>query len=208
MSTIRPCREDERPAILEIVNTAAEAYRGVIPADRWHEPYMRMCELEREVAVGVAFWGYEADGVLLGIMGIQPVGGVDLIRHAYVSPGSQGHGIGGALLAHLTRSSTRRILVGTWAAAEWAIRFYRRHGFELVPHERKAELLRTHWTIPDRQIETSVVLAKPPLAEPPTRRDGPIEEAGSPREGQPPPPGRDPPAPAGPGSATQRDPSG
>src|SRR3954470_18862763 len=130
MSSIRPCRDDERTAILAIVNAAAEAYRGVIPADRWHEPYMRLSELESEIAGGVAFWGYEADGELVGIMGIQPVRDVDLIRHAYVSPGSQRRGGGGALLGHLARPSERRMLVGTWAAADWAIRFYRRHGFE------------------------------------------------------------------------------
>jgi GNAT superfamily N-acetyltransferase len=163
MSTIRPCRDDERPAILAIVNAAAEAYRGVIPADRWHEPYMPADELDGEIAAGVVFWGYEADGELVGIMGIQQVRDVDLIRHAYVAPGSQGRGVGGALLQHLARSATRRILVGTWAAAEWAIRFYERHGFELVSPERKAELLEAYWAIPERQIETSVVLANPPL---------------------------------------------
>lgn len=163
MATIRPCRDDECAAILAIVNAAAEAYRDVIPADRWHEPYMPASELDREIAGGVVFWGYEADGALVGIMGIQSVRDVDLIRHAYVSTGSQRHGVGGALLEHLARSTTRRMLVGTWAAADWAIRFYRRHGFELVSPERKAELLKTYWTIPDRQIETSVVLAKPPL---------------------------------------------
>jgi GNAT superfamily N-acetyltransferase len=147
--------------MLAIVNAAAEAYRGVIPADRWHEPYMAHDELDREIAAGVVFWGYEEDGALLGVMGIQPVGDVDLIRHAYVSPASQGHGVGGALLAHLRRLSERRMLVGTWAAAEWAIRFYRRHGFEQVTPERKSELLRTYWDIPERQIETSVVLADP-----------------------------------------------
>jgi GNAT superfamily N-acetyltransferase len=165
MAKIRPCRDDERAAILAIVNAAAEAYRGVIPADRWHEPYMPALELAGEIAAGVAFWGYEVDGALVGIMGIQRVGDVDLIRHAYVSPGSQGRGVGSALLARLAGSATRRMLVGTWAAAEWAIRFYRRHGFELVPPELKAELLKTYWTIPDRQIETSVVLASPPLHE-------------------------------------------
>jgi GNAT superfamily N-acetyltransferase len=108
------------------------------------------------------FWGYEDDGELVGIMGIQPVGDVELIRHAYVAPGRQRHGVGGALLEHLTRLSTRNMLVGTWAAAEWAIRFYRRHGFELVSPARKTELLKTYWTIPERQIETSVVLAKRP----------------------------------------------
>jgi GNAT superfamily N-acetyltransferase len=163
MTRLRRCRDDEGPAILAIVNAAAEAYRGVIPADRWREPYMPPAELERELAAGVAFWGYEADGALVGIMGIQPVRDVDLIRHAYVSPGSQGRGVGGALLAHLARSTTRRMLVGTWAAADWAIRFYRGRGFELVSPETKTTLLQTYWSIPDRQIETSVVLAKPPL---------------------------------------------
>lgn len=160
---IRRCRDGERAAILAIVNAAAEAYRGVIPADCWHEPYMPLRKLDSEIAAGVAFWGYEADGALVGIMGIQPVRDVDLIRHAYVSPGSQRHGVGGALLEHFARSTTRRMLVGTWAAADWAIRFYRRHGFELVSPERKAALLKTYWNIPDRQIDTSVVLANPPL---------------------------------------------
>jgi GNAT superfamily N-acetyltransferase len=163
MATIRPCRDDERPAILAIVNAAAEAYRGVIPADRWHEPYMPAAELDHEIADGVAFWGYEADGALLGIMGIQAMSDVDLIRHAYVAPGTQRRGIGGALLEHLMRKATRRVLVGTWAAAEWAIRFYRRHGFEPVPAAQIAPLLRAYWKIPERQIETSVVLARPPL---------------------------------------------
>jgi GNAT superfamily N-acetyltransferase len=158
VSSVRPCRDDERGAILAIVNEAAEAYRGVIPPDRWHEPYMPAEELDDEIAAGVAFWGYEADGALLGIMGIQPVDDVDLIRHAYVTPGSQRRGVGGALLEHLTGSATRTLLVGTWAAADWAIRFYERHGFELVSPQRKSELLRTYWTIPDRQVETSVVL--------------------------------------------------
>jgi GNAT superfamily N-acetyltransferase len=165
MTSIRPCRDDERAAILAIVNAAAEAYRGVIPADRWHEPYMPARELDAEIDAGVAFWGYEVHGTLLGIMGIQPVGDVDLIRHAYVAPGSQRHGVGSALLGHLTRATTRRILVGTWAAADWAIGFYRRHGFEPVSPERTAALLETYWTIPDRQIETSVVLASPPFDE-------------------------------------------
>jgi GNAT superfamily N-acetyltransferase len=163
MGDIRPCRDDERPAVLAIVNAAAEAYRGVIPADRWHEPYMDSSELQRELAGGVGFWGYEADGALIGVMGIQPVGDVDLIRHAYVLPGYQGKGVGRTLLRHLQNLTSRRMLIGTWAAADWAIRFYRRNGFELVTDVRKAELLRTHWTIPDRQIETSVVLANPPF---------------------------------------------
>jgi GNAT superfamily N-acetyltransferase len=159
---IRPCRADEHAEIAAIVNAAAEAYRGVIPPDRWHEPYMSIGELEGELAAGVTFWGYEADGALLGIMGIQPAGEYALIRHAYVAPGRQRRGVGGALLAHLMRGIDRPMLVGTWAAAEWAIGFYRRHGFELVSPERKTELLRAHWAIPERQIETSVVLAHPP----------------------------------------------
>ena len=158
MGSIRPCREGERATILAIVNAAAEAYRGVIPADRWREPYMPAQELDAEVAAGVAFWGYEADGSLIGVMGIQPVRDVVLIRHAYVEPQSQGRGVGGALLEHLMSATTQPVLVGTWAAAEWAIAFYRRHGFEPVGPDRTAELLRTYWTIPERQIETSVVL--------------------------------------------------
>jgi GNAT superfamily N-acetyltransferase len=155
---IRPCRDDERDAILAIVNAAAEAYRGVIPADRWHDPYMPAHELDAEIAAGVRFWGCEADGELAGVMGIQTVRDVELIRHAYVRPADQGAGIGGALLAHLLRTATRPLLVGTWAAAEWAIRFYRRHGFEPASQD----LLRTYWSIPERQVETSVVLAYAP----------------------------------------------
>jgi GNAT superfamily N-acetyltransferase len=160
MGSIRPCRDDERDAILAIVNAAAQAYRGAIPADRWHEPYMPAGELDDEIAAGVVFWGYEQDGELVGVMGIQPVRDVVLIRHAYVAPEHQGAGIGGALLEHLLSSSDGRLLVGTWAAAEWAIRFYERHGFALVSPERKAELLRAYWSIPERQVETSVVLAR------------------------------------------------
>jgi GNAT superfamily N-acetyltransferase len=163
--SIRVCRDDERAAILEIVNAAAEAYRGVIPADRWHDPYMPSEELDGEIEAGVEFWGYEDDGALLGVMGVQAVRDVDLIRHAYVLPDSQGKGVGGALLQHLVSSTSRQLLVGTWAAAEWAIRFYRGHGFEQVDPATKTHLLQTYWTIPERQIETSVVLARPPLGE-------------------------------------------
>src|SRR5438067_709611 len=164
MSRIRLCRDDDRGAILAIVNAAAEAYRGVIPEDCWHEPYMPAHELESEIAAGVEFWGYEADNAVVGVMGVQPVRDVDLIRHAYVLPAQQAHGVGGALLQHLRRRSAQRMLIGTWAAAEWAVRFYCRHGFELVPPERKTALLQTYWTVPDRQIATSAVLANPPLA--------------------------------------------
>ena len=148
--------------MLSIVNAAAEAYRDVIPADRWHDPYMPSHELDAEIAAGVDFWGYEADGCLIGVMGIQPVLDVHLIRHAYVRPGRQRLGVGGALVSHLRPLSTRRMLVGTWTAADWAIRFYQRHGFELLDSERSAALLRSYWTIPDRQIETSVVLESHP----------------------------------------------
>jgi GNAT superfamily N-acetyltransferase len=165
MTSIRPCRDDDRAAILAIVNAAAEAYRDVIPADRWHEPYMPWDELGSEIAAGVAFWGYEEDGRLAGVMGFQSVRDVDLIRHAYVLPSSQRRGIGGALLGHLRQLSTRPILVGTWEASDWAIRFYRRHGFELVAPARKAVLLKAYWNVPDRQIEVSVVLASPPVDE-------------------------------------------
>ena len=160
MRTIRRCGDDERGQIAAVVNAAAEAYRGVIPADRWHEPYMPRDELDAAIADGVAFWGCERDGTLVGVMGIQRVRDVDLIRHAYVSPGSQRSGIGGKLLEHLTLSISRPLLVGTWAAAEWAIRFYRRHGFELVSPRRKTELLKDYWAIPERQVETSVVLVR------------------------------------------------
>jgi GNAT superfamily N-acetyltransferase len=158
---IRRCRDDELAAIGVIVNAAAVVYRGVIPEDRWVEPYMPAAELEGEIAAGVEFWGYEEDGSLLGVMGIQPVQDVTLIRHAYVAPGTQGRGIGGALLAGLEARGSGQLLVGTWAAASWAIRFYERHGFVAV--DDPAALLRRYWSIPERQIETSVVLAKPPL---------------------------------------------
>ena len=160
---MRVCRTADRDRILEIVNAAAEAYRGVIPDDCWHEPYMPPSELDHEIAAGVSFRGYDVDGSLIGVMGIQPVNDVDLIRHAYVMPGSQGRGVGTTLLKTLRLRSVRPMLVGTWAAADWAIGFYRRHGFELVGNQQSASLLRRYWAIPDRQIETSVVLANPPL---------------------------------------------
>lgn len=164
MDTIRLCRPDERAAILAIVNAAAERYRGAIPADCWHEPYMTAEQLERDIAAGVTFWGYvDEGGELLGVMGIQPVKDVTLVRHAYVRPDQQGRGIGARLLAHLEGLTSRQILIGTWADAEWAIRFYQGRGYTLVPRSETAELLRTYWTISPRQIETSVVLAKPPI---------------------------------------------
>jgi len=158
--SIRRCSDDEHAAILAIVNAAAEAYRGVIPADRWHEPYMPAEELEAEIASGVEFWGYEADGQLLGVMGIQPVRDVHLIRHAYVAPAAQRRGVGGALLEQLLAEMDGRVLVGTWASAQWAVDFYLRHGFVHVGPELTRELLRDYWSIPERQVATSVVLER------------------------------------------------
>lgn len=165
MSTIRRCGT-ETAEILTIVNLAAEAYRGVIPSDRWRQPYMPESELHEEIERGVEFWGFEAQGNLLAVMGIQPVRDVDLIRHAYVLPGHQRLGVGSRLIEQLRRTSARRMLVGTWAAASWAIDFYRRHGFALVEEEERVGLLKTYWDIPARQIETSVVLSSDEPIEP------------------------------------------
>ncbi len=160
--SIRACEVRDRAAIVEIINAGALAYRGVIPADRWHEPYMSAAELDAELAAGVVFHGEEANGQLRGVMGIQDVGDVQLIRHAYVAPAAQGRGIGGALLEHLISDGTEPVLIGTWAAAQWTIAFYLRHGFAQVSDEDKTRLLRRHWTVPERQIETSVVLRRDP----------------------------------------------
>jgi GNAT superfamily N-acetyltransferase len=163
-STIRPCAEPDVADILRIINAAAIAYRGVIPADRWHEPYMPLAELQAEMAAGVRFTGYCSAGTLVGVMGIQQVRNVRLIRHAYVLPEWQGHGVGFKLLDHLRGSDDRPILIGTWAAANWAIRFYERNRFALVPRDAIAPLLQTYWNVPERQMETSVVLASPALS--------------------------------------------
>ena len=148
--------------MLGIINTAAAAYRGAIPADCWQEPYMSAAELHAELAAGVEFWGHEEQGTLVGIMGNQTVRDVDLIRHAYVRPEWQRRGVGAALIVHLRTLTPRRMLVGTWAAASWAIRFYERHGFRLVAPHSTRSLLETYWRIGERQLETSVVLANPP----------------------------------------------
>ena len=155
---IRRCNDADFTAIEAIVNEAAEAYRGAIPADCWHEPYMTGSDLTTEIAAGVNFWGWEEYGALAGIMGLQKVRDATLIRHAYVLPFHQGRGVGGALLAALAVQATKPLMVGTWAAATWAIRFYERHGFRLVSTEEKDRLLSTYWSIPLRQQETSVVL--------------------------------------------------
>ena len=157
--TIRRCCPDESGVIGEIINDAARAYRGVIPEDRWHEPYMSSAELEEQVKGGVVFWGMEQDGRLAGVMGIQPVQEVTLIRHAYVRTACRNQGIGSDLLRHLRALTARPILIGTWAAAHWAISFYEKHGFRRVSPAEKDRLLKKYWSIPERQIETSVVLA-------------------------------------------------
>jgi len=157
---IRRCIDADIPAIDAIVNDAAEAYRGVIPADCWHEPYMARTHLVAEIAAGVDFWGWDEAGVLVGVMGLQKVRDVTLIRHAYVRPSHQSRGVGGALLTTLAGQTAGSLLVGTWAAAEWAIRFYERHGFRLVPTEEKDDLLSSYWSIPSRQRQTSVVMAR------------------------------------------------
>ena len=156
---IRQSREADRAAILAIVNDAAQAYRGVIPVDRWHDPYMSADELEREIAGGVVFWVAEQEGLVSGVMGIQDKGEVALVRHAYVAPNIQKKGVGTALLRHVEGLAAKPILIGTWASASWAIEFYRRNGFTVVPTGEKDRLLRRYWSIPERQIETSVVLA-------------------------------------------------
>ena len=155
---IRPCTPTDFDTICAIVNDAAMAYKGVIPTDRWHEPYMPEAELRAAIDSGVAFWGFEMDGVLVGVMGLQPEQDVTLIRHAYVRTIHRRHGIGGQLLRFLLSQATTPMLVGTWAAAGWAIRFYQKHGFRLVTPEEKDRLLPKYWGVPQRQIETSVVL--------------------------------------------------
>jgi GNAT superfamily N-acetyltransferase len=162
---IRPCKPQDFDQIHEIINDGAAAYKGNIPADRLRDPYMSREELQHEVDHGVTFWGYESEGGLLGVMGTQDVDDpqkarpVTLIRHAYVRTTAQGQGIGAQLLGHLRIMTTRPVLIGTWADAIWAIRFYQRHGFETVSTSEKEQLLRRYWTVPDRQIATSVVLA-------------------------------------------------
>ena len=156
---IHRCEQNDFKAIYSIVNDAAEAYRGIIPADRWKEPYMPEEELRHEIDKGVLFWGYEEEGELVGVMGIQHVKDVTLVRHAYVRTLRRNRGIGAELLSALRKQTARPLLVGTWRDAVWAVRFYERHGFRLVSPEEKERLLRRYWSIPERQIETSVVLA-------------------------------------------------
>ena len=159
---IRQCTQGDFETIYAIVNAAAQAYKGVIPADRWHDPYMPREELRQAIDSGVQFWGYEQDGTLVGVMGVQPVLDVTLIRHAYVRTSHRRHGIGGQLLRFLMSRIGTPTLIGTWAAADWAIRFYEKHGFKLVTPAEKDRLLPKYWGVSARQIETSVVLGQLP----------------------------------------------
>ena len=153
------CEQNDFNEIYEIINDAASAYRGIIPADRWHEPYMTVEELKKQIAEGVEFWSYTEDDKIIGVMGIQFKKDVTLIRHAYTRTTERKKGTGSKLLEHLRTIATKPVLIGTWADAKWAIEFYQKHGFRLLPEEEKNNLLRKYWTIPARQIETSVVLA-------------------------------------------------
>lgn len=155
---IRKCADGDFETIHEIVNDAAQAYKGVIPQDCWKEPYMTKEELKHEIDQGVEFWGYEEGGRLVGVIGIQRFGDVTLIRHSYVRTNERNRGIGGRLLSFLRAQTALPILIGTWGDAVWAVRFYERHGFRLVPPEEKDRLLRKYWSVPERQMESSVVL--------------------------------------------------
>ena len=157
---IRRCEDSDFGSIYEAINDAAAAYKGIIPEDRYHEPYMSADELRRQIEEGVVFWAYEADGRIAGVMGIQHVGDVTLIRHAYVRTVLRNKGIGGQLLRHLLSLTARPVLIGIWADAHWAVRFYEKYGFARVSTEEKNRLLRTYWRIPERQVETSVVLRR------------------------------------------------
>ena len=156
---IRQCDDKDFDSIYSIINEAARVYRGVIPENRWKEPYMSRDELQHEIDEGVVFWGYQEEADLIGVMGSQHVQDVTLIRHAYIRPANQNQGIGGKLLSELRTQTDRQILIGTWAAAVWAIRFYEKNGFRLVSPREKDRLLKKYWSIPERQVETSVVLA-------------------------------------------------
>jgi N-acetylglutamate synthase-like GNAT family acetyltransferase len=158
---IRKCTQQDLFVIYEIINDAALAYKGVIPEDRWHEPYMPIEELKHEIDDGVEFWGYEEAGDLIGVMGLQDKGDIYLIRHAYVRTSNRNCGIGTKLLRHLEQMTSKPILVGTWADATWAIEFYQKNGYRLLSRLEKERLLKKYWKIPERQVVTSVVLANP-----------------------------------------------
>lgn len=156
---IEKCKENDFKEIYDIINDGASAYKGIIPADRWHEPYMSKEELETQIDQGVQFWCFKENEKISGVMGIQHKGDVTLIRHAYVRTADRNKGVGSRLLTHLLAHSTTPVLIGTWADAKWAISFYQKHGFRLLSKSETETLLRKYWIIPERQIETSVVLA-------------------------------------------------
>jgi N-acetylglutamate synthase-like GNAT family acetyltransferase len=156
---IRKCADEDFEEIFNIINDASIAYKGVIPPDRWHEPYMPREELQAQIEDGVRFSCYVDDNEIVGVMGIQDKEDVALIRHAYVRTKQRKKGVGSLLLQELIKDEQKPILIGTWKAADWAIRFYEKHGFRLVDEEEKDRLLKKYWAIPDRQVETSVVLA-------------------------------------------------
>lgn len=160
---IRLCEPKDFEAIWAIINDGAEAYRDVIPADRWHEPYMTKDQLRAEIDSGVTFWAAENESVLQGVMGIQNVQDVTLIRHAYVRTSERRKGVGGVLLSHLESLTDRTILIGTWTDASWAVHFYEKNGYTPVPANLKDKLLQRYWHVPTRQIETSTVLARGPI---------------------------------------------
>ena len=158
---IRRCEDADFELIWTIINDGAQAYKGMIPEDRWTEPYMSQMKLRQEIDKDVVFWGYEEMEMLVGVMGIQNVQEVTLIRHAYVRTSRQKRGIGARMLAHLRKLANGPVLIGTWADAGWAIRFYKKNGFQMVGPQEKTRLLKKYWTVPERQMETSVVLADP-----------------------------------------------
>jgi N-acetylglutamate synthase-like GNAT family acetyltransferase len=160
---IVPCNADDFSTIYDIINDGASSYKGIIPADRWHEPYMSITDLQTQIGEGVQFWCYKTEEIIEGVMGIQFKEDVTLIRHAYVRTAKRNSGIGSKLLDHLRNIAKTRILIGTWADAKWAIAFYEKHGFRLVTEQEKNVLLRRYWNIPERQVETSVVLTNDPI---------------------------------------------
>jgi GNAT superfamily N-acetyltransferase len=166
---IRKCMDSDFEVTLEIINDAAQSYKGVIPVDCWHEPYMSREELKHEIEDQVCFWGFEEEDTLIGVMGVQDKGEVTLIRHAYVRSNQRNRGIGTRLLLFLESTTEKPILIGTWADAIWAVAFYAKNGYRLLPEKEKNRLLRKYWAIPTRQVLTSVVLANKRWTSPTSR---------------------------------------
>jgi N-acetylglutamate synthase-like GNAT family acetyltransferase len=163
---IRACSEHDVPQMVEVINDAAQKYRGVIAADRWKEPYMPEAELREEISDGVKFWAWVEEGRVISVMGLQDRGDVALVRHAYTRTAAQGGGAGSKLMTHLRSLTRKPMLIGTWRAATWAIRFYEKRGFRLTGDQEKNQLLKRYWRIPARQVEESVVLSDQPAGSP------------------------------------------